>query len=147
MKTCSVEGCGGKHEAKGLCKKCYLTKWRAENPEKIRESTARNNRARAEDPERRERARLNAAKWYAENPDRARASRAKWHSENAEAANARNSQWRIKNPEKIKAFRKAWRARAADTYIRKLYALPKETAAEVIDVHRIVLQIRRESKK
>lgn len=32
MLICSVEGCGNKHQAKGLCKKHYMRQWYRDNP-------------------------------------------------------------------------------------------------------------------
>ena len=34
MKTCSVEGCNEKHQANGLCKKCYHKQYFQDNKEK-----------------------------------------------------------------------------------------------------------------
>lgn len=36
MRTCSVDGCGQPHYAKGHCKPHYMTEWRAKQPPKPR---------------------------------------------------------------------------------------------------------------
>jgi 5-methylcytosine-specific restriction endonuclease McrA len=46
MRLCSVEGCGRKHNAKGLCSACGQKKWRRENPDKARAKTRRDTRIR-----------------------------------------------------------------------------------------------------
>jgi 5-methylcytosine-specific restriction endonuclease McrA len=47
-KVCSVEGCGGKHYAKGLCRKHYMVERYVANAEAIRQSRAEYCAANAE---------------------------------------------------------------------------------------------------
>lgn len=38
MKYCyNVKNCGKKHQAKGMCNKCYLSVWRKKNPDSMKE--------------------------------------------------------------------------------------------------------------
>jgi hypothetical protein len=41
MKTCTVDGCGLKHQAKGLCHKHYMNKWYRDHPEGLETARVR----------------------------------------------------------------------------------------------------------
>ena len=86
----TIGGCGEEKEislfvkGKNLCKECYndqRTKWCKENPEKVKEITA---------------------KYYRNNTDKVKEKIAKWQRENPEKVKEAVAKWRKENPEKAK---------------------------------------------
>jgi hypothetical protein len=69
MKLCSVEGCSGKHKARGLCMKHYQRRWHHVAPGKT-DRLARNRAWKAQHPERRRNDQVYEAKQRAELSDR-----------------------------------------------------------------------------
>ena len=97
-RTCSVEGCGRKHKAKGLCDLHYRQRRYEANPEREKE-TAR--RWREANPERKkETNRL----WNEANPEYAR----EWYEANPERAKETNRRWQEANPERKKETNRRW---------------------------------------
>ena len=104
MRTCEVEGCEGKHEAKGLCRKHYRAdpkikrqekeyqaKHYAKNRQRYKERRAKyytENKQRIKayyaDPKNKQRIKDYYSKYYAdpENKQRLKAWSAKWYAEN-----------------------------------------------------------------
>lgn len=96
MRTCEVEGCEGKHFAKGLCQKHYSAKHYAENKQRKKE-------------------------YYAENKERIKDQHAKYRAnpENKQRMKEYNAKYRT-DPEN-KQRKKEW----MKEYIAKYYADPE----------------------
>ena len=104
MKRCST--CGVEKDAtefsrnatrkdglQSYCKACaaeYQKRYRAENPDKVRERQKR---------------------WYAENHDKVRESHKRWRAENPDKKRGSDKQWQANNPDKVKAKTHRRRAR------------------------------------
>ncbi len=100
-RLCSVEGCGGPHHARGMCKLHYMRWWHSQNqhrsrdywhkywlahPEKVREAIGKYNLAHPGRKNERSR------KWRIANPERQQENSIRWkkaHPENVRAARAR----------------------------------------------------------
>lgn len=163
-KLCTVDGCGSKHFAKGLCcahysreryqkastetRKALLAsqnRWRRENAQHVSEMRkAQPCRAPGRYSEKdKERART----WYENNKDKALAT-AKRHYENSkEKILASQRQDRVNNPGKYRMKNRALIDNLADVYVRTKRNLPLDTPQEIVDVYRLLMKIRREIKK
>ncbi len=117
MKTCTK--CGATHPATvefwhrnrgGLrtnCKACgkeITRKWRAANPEKIRESL---RKYRADNAEK---VRESVRKWRADNPEKQREYLRKYRADNAEKIREYGRKWAAANTEKIREYDRTYRA-------------------------------------
>jgi hypothetical protein len=80
-------------------KVCNGTKWRAENPEKVRASC---NARYARNPLK---GRAYSAKYRAANPEKVKAATDKWRAENPEWVKVYIAKWLAENPEKVKSYR------------------------------------------
>ncbi len=147
-----------------MCKVCwikYARKWRAENPEKQRESVRRwqaknpeknmeaARRWRAENPEKEmERKR----RWKAENPEKQRESVRRWYAENPEKAREAEKRWRAENPEKVKEAALRRRNTLAPNYLKQLISNKydishSEIGDELIEAKRRELKYYRQFKQ
>lgn len=68
------------------------------------------NRAASKTPEARERARVNAARWRARNPERFKEVQRAYYQRNPEARRATAQSWRDRNPERVMQYRREWYA-------------------------------------
>ena len=122
-KTCAL---GHRHTCK-QCEQERYRKWRAANPEKIREY----NR-----------------KWRAANPEKIREIRHKWREANTEKERGRCRKWYAANTEKFLEMKRKYREELTDSYlIGKLKRLNLPVTPETIDYKRIQLKLYREIKK
>lgn len=64
--------------------------------------------------ERREKSRLRASKWRAENPEKSREVNRRWREANPEKFRESVLKWREKNREKLSAYNKKWRLEHAE---------------------------------
>ena len=94
-----------KHEAKGLCKNCYMKKWTKENPGKVKAS---NEKWRKKHPEK---AKINIKKWQKNNPDKIKNACKRWAAENKEKLKIYRKKWHKENKEKISIISKKWAAK------------------------------------
>ena len=127
MKTCEVEGCEGKHEAKGLCQKHYDAKRNAD-PEVKRRRKERFVEYYS-DPENRRREKERQAKYRAvpENRQRARERNAKRHAdpEKKQQIKEYNYEYNQKNKERLVKYRADPEVkRRRKEYSDKFYAAP-----------------------
>ena len=85
--------CGARdRNKKGDCRPCqakHATKWRTENPEKVKNTNA---------------------KYYAKNSEKARDVMSKWHAANSKKQNAVMAKWRVANPELIRIYNQNYQA-------------------------------------
>jgi 5-methylcytosine-specific restriction endonuclease McrA len=86
-RSCSVEGCDGKHEARGFCAKHY----HADRYQRQGEA-----------------ARSRAAAWRAEHPDYLKEYLRGYYVKNSGKLKARANQWRLEHPEQKRANDAAW---------------------------------------
>ena len=111
------------------CKQCNAErnrKWRAANPEKVREC----NR-----------------KWRAANPEKALEYNRKWRAANPEKVRECKRKRYAANPEKVLEYNRKWREILPDGYLRyKLKQLNLPVTPETIDYKRIQLKLYREIK-
>jgi len=80
-------------EARAVAKRERHIRWRADNPEKVREQN-----------------RIRTTRWYAKNPDKAKANSDRWRAENPEKVRAAGVRLYAKNPEKARMKEARWRA-------------------------------------
>ena len=122
-KTCAL---GYSH----TCKQCNAErnrKWRAANPEKIREYKR---------------------KRYAANPEKVREYNRKWCAANPEKVLEYKRKRYAANPEKVLEYNRKWREILSDGYLRyKLKQLNLPVTPETIEYKRIQLKLYREIKK
>ena len=137
-KTCAL---GYRH----TCKQCNAErnrKWRATNPEKVREC---NRKWRAANPEK---MREYKRKQYAANPEKIRERNRKWCAANLEKVLECKRKRYAANPEKVLEYNRKWREILSDGYLRyKLKQLNLPVTPETIDYKRIQLKLYREIKK
>ena len=108
---CKVCGEVKEYYAKGLCRKCYVNKWKLENKEKIKE---------------------NSRSYYLKNKEEIKAYIKKWQFKNKEERRVYIRKWNFKNKEEIKAYGKIYRAKnmeKAMVYHKKYYTKNKELFA------------------
>lgn len=125
MKLCSVDGCGHKHRANGLCSNHHVAAWKAANPERTKASAKKHNQSQSR--------REACARYYKKNKDEiirkhgaaSLARTLKWAKENPERSKQIKRAWQLTHPEALKASVMNRRAR-----IRGVGG--KHTAAEVI---------------
>lgn len=89
--------------------------------------------------------------WTAANPllakqIAAKAAKKYWAAHKGERAQ-RTKKWRDANKDKVAIIKANANKRAPDWYVRNVHGLAKETPKEVIEIHKLVIQIRRESRK
>lgn len=98
-----------KHKAFGLCKPCYMRRWRRENPEK--EAAVKRRYAKRHP----EKVAASKRRWQRENPEKVAASTRRWEENNPERVAARQRRYCQANPEKMAAknARRAARRRNA----------------------------------
>ena len=82
--------------AKGICEKCYMEKWRKENPEKARAIKRKWYLANLE----KEKARMK--KWQLTNPEKVRVAHRKHYLANSEKEKARSKKYFLANSEKVR---------------------------------------------
>ena len=102
-----------------ICKECRnkaVRRWRAENPERVRETV---RRWQAENPEK---ARGIRKRWEAENPEKAREARKRWESENPEKAREAVRRWYAENPEKVRETHRRYANTLVPNYLKNLIA-------------------------
>ena len=152
-KTCAL---GYSH----TCKQCNAErnrKWRAANPEKIREYKRKryaanpekvreyNRKWRAANPEK---VLEYKRKRYAANPEKVREYKRKRYAANPEKVREYNRKRYAANPEKVREYNRKWREILSDGYLRyKLKQLNLPVTPETIEYKRIQLKLYREIKK
>lgn len=127
-KTCIIENCKNKHQAKGLCEKHYrkrrywlnrekelenVKKWQEENKEHVKEvkkKYVKNNK---------EKVRASQKKYRLENKEKMRKLYKRYQIENKEKILARRKEYNKKNKEKISAYIAKNRERIKE--YRKIY--------------------------
>jgi hypothetical protein len=129
------------------CKACHnknVEKWKAENPEKVRETIKRwqyENREKVRETVRRwqtenpEKNREKSRRWYAKNAEKVKETKKRWRAENSEKARERQRRryaenpekaieavrrWQAKNPEKVREAKKRLRNTLAPDYLKSL---------------------------
>ena len=95
MITCSKCGEEKPHEAKGMCKPCYMEKYYIENQEKMQECR------REWYLENREKVLEDTHKWQEENPEKVQKHSRKYYKENREKRLEYSRKYREENPEKM----------------------------------------------
>jgi 5-methylcytosine-specific restriction endonuclease McrA len=95
---CSVAGCDGLHEAKGMCHKHYCAAYHKANAEAINARHAKNY---ATDPTKKD---ASTKAWRETHRESDRAHSRAWQKANPEKANARSKRWRKANPEQARAI-------------------------------------------
>lgn len=97
-----------KHNAKGLCKRCYMRQWKRNNPDKIRAQydkwVVKNPNGNAE----------KARRYKAMYPERVKAKNKRWNDANRDY----RENWRKNNPDKVKEYAARSRKKNPD-YIKK----------------------------
>lgn len=96
---------------RAACKNCArlaLNKWRANNPEKVKQGLATYRAGH------KEQARITGKKWAEANQDRVKSNRAAYYALNKNKIRSSNDLWTKANPEKAKAYGVAWRQRNKD---------------------------------
>lgn len=88
--------------------RAYHAEWRAKNPERWKEITAK---TRAKN---REKVLANSAKWAKANPDRVKAKMDKWREANRDVARTATKKWRAKHPDRSRAAVDRWSANNAE---------------------------------
>jgi len=103
-KIIKCKRCGnlGRHQAHGLCSKCYMKQWYKNNLEKQREYR---KAWRAKNCERLKEKR---AKYYQENRQERIEHAKQWAKNNPEKVNEINRRWRKNNPEKMRESTRQW---------------------------------------
>lgn len=120
----------------------YLRRWRAANPEKVRESERR--RRATEDPEKR---RETLRRWRAANPERQREISAEGYrrqfAADPEKFRERGRRWRATNPEKARESTRQWEVANPESH--------RERARRYREAHREEInkkaRVRRESER
>jgi 5-methylcytosine-specific restriction endonuclease McrA len=124
-----------------LCIKLYSDKFRANNPEKVKESTrkfyAANKKKIAEKGkkyrlENREKEIERCRKYRKENPEKRRIAVKNWQQNNAEKTKIDSKLWQLANPEKVRYYANLRRSRKvtngiyeiSDKEIKRLYESP-----------------------
>ena len=137
-KTCAL---GYSH----TCKQCNAErnrKWRAANPEKIREYKRKRYAANPE------KIREYNRKRYAANPEKVLEYNRKRYAANPEKVREYKRKWCAANPEKVLEYNRKWREILSDGYLRyKLKQLNLPVTPETIEYKRIQLKLYREIKK
>jgi len=85
MKICVIDGCGKKHEAKGLCNAHYKLEWQRQHPESRKKT---------------------AVKYYTYHKDDVLARTKCWRAENPESQRRRSKRWSANHPDYQKAYEK-----------------------------------------
>lgn len=111
--------CGGKIVAKGKCSKCYIKKWRENNPEYGKKYRLKNKkRIQEAQKEYRNRHRgyfREKQKCYRENhPEKIKESKKKHYQKNKETIKQKRKLYYKKNVEKVKETNKKWCERNPD---------------------------------
>lgn len=104
-RTCDLDGCDGRHKARGLCLRHYQLTWASENRPKVNEYkrkaiAKRPDHYRAQDSARR---REQWPEWYAEHRDEVLARAARYRASNPEANHARVTRWAESHREQLRA--------------------------------------------
>ena len=90
------------------CGRAQSAKWKAANPERVREMRRKHRAANLEKV--REKDREATRKQYIKNKDKIRSKRAAWRAENKEEIAAYQRQWYAKNKDRVRSKQAAWRA-------------------------------------
>jgi hypothetical protein len=90
------------------CGRARSAKWKAANPERVRETRRKHRAANLEKV--REKDREANRKQYIKNGDKIRSRRAAWRADNKEKIAAYERQWYAKNKDKVRGQQAAWRA-------------------------------------
>jgi hypothetical protein len=90
------------------CGRARSAKWKATNPERVREMRRKHRAANLEKV--REKDREATRKQYIKNKDKIRSKRAAWRAENKEEIAAYQRQWYAKNKDRVRSKQAAWRA-------------------------------------
>ena len=99
-RTCSIENCGGRHEAKGLCARHYKAVWRKENPEKVRATLDKYRKNNPETIQDRN------ARYRKANLEKVRASKTKYRENNLEVVRAGDRRWRTQNKAYLATYKR-----------------------------------------
>lgn len=100
-RTCTIENCGEKHSAKGLCKRHYRKQWYADHKDRERQTMAQWRAAN------RQYDRQRWADFYAKNAVRLNAQRRAEYADDPEAGRARQAEYRQLNPDGKWAWQQA----------------------------------------
>jgi hypothetical protein len=90
------------------CGRARTAKWKAANPERVREMRRKHRAANLEKV--REKDREANRKQYIRNRDKIRSKQAAWRAANKEKNAAYQRQWYAKNKDKVRSQQAAWRA-------------------------------------
>ena len=136
-KTCALDH---GHTCK-QCKAEQRRKWRAANPEKVRELKRKWRAANSE------KVREYDRKYRAANPEKAREILYKWRAANPEKVRELNRKYRAANPEKVREYDRKYREELSDSYLTgQLKHTHLPITPETIDYKRIQLKLYREIK-
>lgn len=150
--VCGVPGCGRPYLQKGMCKGCYQKAWRESQSPEWRDRELQRSKEYT-----REYAKANPGKvkqaqrgWYEKNLDYARARGAayckQWREAHPERRRETARMWMARNPESVKASRAKQLAALPAYLIRKRHNLPADTPHDVIEVYRLITQVKRAAK-
>lgn len=101
---CEVDGCPGRHKAKGLCGAHYAQTYRQENADTVREAGAAYRAANREAIAERARA------WHQANADRTRRQKAEWYEANRGLAKKRRQAYVAANRDAVRVANSRRRA-------------------------------------
>jgi hypothetical protein len=90
------------------CGRARVAKWKAANPERVREKRRKHRAANLE--KLREKDREAAHRRYIKNRDKIRSQQAAWRAANKEKIAAYQRQWYAKNKDRVRSQQAAWRA-------------------------------------
>lgn len=141
MKLCSVEGCGLKHKAKGFCHKHYVANAYRNDPH----AAAKARQKRAKNP-----SVYKAAdkRYYDAHKQEIATRSAEYRARNADCKREYNAAYYVENREKLIKLNSARRYRTVpSSYVRACYGVDKNCPTEMIEIYRLVLQIKREANK
>lgn len=133
MRTCSVEGCDRKHDAKGLCKSHYTLKWQKEHPDQFKKTSQALDKKYRADPAKRSAMQARTKDWRNRNKEHC------YEYSKAYSKNNKNYILSKKNEHNRRKVDKLY-----DSYIRQVFKLPPGTNGDAIDSGRsLILNVRR----
>lgn len=123
-----------------VCERARHAKWKADNPEKVREYKAK---WQADNPEK---VREYTAKWSVAHPEKVRECQTRWKANNPEKVRAYEIKRRADNPEAKRIRQARWREGLSDRCVAEYLGLPNPPP-ELIELKREQLKMLRASRQ